>query len=65
MEEGRGSFKENVYSPPPTTILAHKMKIITEFQKILKTMVISDVNSMKKRAKLMVLEGGRQFEGVR
>ena len=58
LEEGRVSFKENVDSPP------HKTKIMTEFQKIPKTMVMSAVKSMKKRANLMVLEGGRQFEGV-
>ena len=64
LEEGRVSFKENVYSPTPTTILAHKTKIISEFQKIPETMVMSAVKSMKKRANLMVFEGGRQFEGV-
>ena len=59
-----GYLKEKVYSPPPTTIPALKRKIKSEFAKIPELMVKTAVKSMKRRANLMVLEGGKQFEGV-
>ena len=59
-----GYLKEKVYSPPPTTIISLKRKIRTKFQKIPELMVRKAVFYMKKRASLLVLEGGRQFEGV-
>ena len=59
-----GYLKEKAYSPPPTTIPALKRKIKAEFNKIPELMVRTAVRSMKKRANLMVLEGGKQFEGV-
>ena len=39
-------------------------KIKTEFNRIPESMVMSAIRSMKKRANLMVLEGGREFKGV-
>ena len=59
-----GYLKEKVYSPPSTTIPALKRKIKSEFAKIPELMVKTAVKSMKRRANLMVLEGGKQFEGV-
>ena len=59
-----GYLKEKVYSPPPTTIPVLKRKIKAEFNKIPELMVRTAVRSMKKRANLMVLKGGKQFEGV-
>ena len=53
-----------MYSPPPTTIPALKRKIRAEFNKIPEMMVRTAVRSMKGRANLMVLEGGKQFEGI-
>ena len=58
-----GYLKEKVYSPPPTTILSLKRKIKTKFMKI-PELIRKAVFAMKKRAGLMVMEGGRQFEGV-
>ena len=59
-----GYLKEKVYSPPPTTITALKRKIRDELRKIPELMVRKAVQSMRRRANLMVMEGGKQFEGV-
>ena len=59
-----GYLKEKVYSPPPTTIPALKRKIRDEFRKIPQLMVSKAVKSMRKRANMMVGQGGKQFEGV-
>ena len=58
-----GFLKERVYHPLPTNLVALKIKIKSEFERIPEVMVMRSIMDMKMMGGLMVEFEGDQFEG--
>ena len=64
VEGGEYTFSLKETLPSSKDHPCSEEKIKTEFNRITESMVMFTISFMKKRANLMVLEGGREFKGV-